>query len=73
MDTKINIGYKYNIIYEYEMNIECGYGYKHSTVLDMNMDMGMRYGMLFDPCCLSITLVSKNYKRGGEGMKILKF
>jgi len=47
---------------------------KYDTILDMNIGMGTRYGMLFVPYCLSITLVSENYKRGrGEGMKNLKF
>jgi len=31
------------------------------------MDTGTIYRMLFVPYCLSITLVSKNYKRGGRG------
>jgi len=78
MNTKMNIGYGYSIMYEYEVNIECGYGYKYNIILDMdtntNMSMGTRYRMLFVPYCLSITLVSGNYKReeGGKGMKNLK-
>jgi len=64
-----DIGYKYSIISEYKVNIECGYGYRYGIVLDTNTDIGMgtdtRYGMLFVPYCLSITLVLK-ITRGGE-------
>jgi len=60
-------------MYEYEVNIECGYEYRHGIILDTNMNMGMgtRYGMLFVPYCLLITLVSKNYKKM-EGGKVWK-
>jgi len=77
MDTKMNIEYGYNIIYKYEVNIDYGYGYRYSIVLDTNMNTDMdtctRYGMLFVPYCLSITLVSENYKTGGKGRRYEKF
>jgi len=70
----MNTQYGYNIIYKYKVNIECKYGYKYGIILDTNMNTGMgtRYGMLFVPYCLSITLVSKNYKKGGRFEKFKK-
>jgi len=37
-NTEMNIGYRYRIVYEYEVNTACGYGYEYN--------IGYMYGIL---------------------------